>query len=102
SNQNRPMMTGASSECPPRAGSPQQAKPMRVEMTKTWQETEARNADDIRNVDDARNVDNRGVIAGRIVERSRVANDQLGSLVLASLMSTAPVYKCDCGEDAEH
>jgi hypothetical protein len=70
-------------------------------MTKTWQETEARDAANPRNVDDARNVDNRGVIAGRIIERSTVANDQLGPLMLASLMSTAPVSKRDCGESTQ-
>jgi hypothetical protein len=48
-------------------------------MTKTWQETDSRNADD------------HGVIAGKIVERSIVANDLLGPVVLASLMSTSPV-----------
>lgn len=47
-------------------------------MTKTWQESESRNADD------------HGVIAGKIVERSVVANDVLGSVVLASLMSASP------------
>jgi hypothetical protein len=63
-------------------------------MTKTWQETEARNADD------PRNADKRGVIADRIVERSKVANDRLGPLVLASLMSTAPVCTRDHNEIA--
>lgn len=48
-------------------------------MTKTWQET------------DARTVDDHGVIAGQIVSRSKVANDVLGPVVLANLMSTAPV-----------
>jgi hypothetical protein len=48
-------------------------------MTKTWQETESRNADD------------HGAIAGKIVERSIVANDTLGPVVLASLMSASPV-----------
>jgi hypothetical protein len=46
-------------------------------MTKTRQDTDARNAD------------NRGVIANEIVERSKVANDVLGPIILASLMSSA-------------
>ncbi|HTI44800.1 MAG TPA: hypothetical protein VL462_00380 [Candidatus Nitrosotalea sp.] len=58
-------------------------------MTKTWPETEARTAEDPRNADD------RGAIADRIVERSKVANDRLAPLVLASLMSTAPVCTRD-------
>jgi hypothetical protein len=45
-------------------------------MTKTRQEIDARNAD------------NRGVIANEIVERSKVANDVLGPIILASLMSS--------------
>jgi hypothetical protein len=48
-------------------------------MTKTWQETDARTADD------------HGVIAGNIVSRSKVANDVLGPVVLANLMSSASV-----------
>jgi len=54
-------------------------------MTKTWQETEARNADGVHNAD------SHGVIADRIIERAKVANDRLGPVVLASLMSSAPV-----------
>lgn len=46
---------------------------------KTRQETEIRNAD------------SHGVIADRIVDRSVVANDALAPVVLANLMSTAPV-----------
>jgi|GEM_PF-3988972 len=61
-------------------------------MTKTWPETEARTAEDPRNADD------RGAIAERIVVRSKVANDRLAPLVLASLMSTAPVSPRDCSE----
>lgn len=64
-------------------------------MTQTRQETETRNADD------PRNADSRGVIADRIVERSKVANDRLGPLVLASLMSTAPVCARDDRPSAE-
>ena len=41
-----------------------------------------------------RNADGHGVIAGQIVDRSQVANDVLGPVVLASLMSTNPV----CGQ----
>ena len=55
-------------------------------MTKTWQESESRNADD------------HGVIAGKIVERSVVPNDVLGSVVLASLMSASPA--CPSAERA--
>lgn len=58
-------------------------------MTKTWQENEARNADD------------RGVIADRIVERSAVANDRLAPVVLAHLTSPAPVYLKNCAEVAD-
>jgi hypothetical protein len=38
-----------------------------------------------------RNADDHGVIAGQVVDRSKVANDVLGPVVLASLMSTNPV-----------
>ena len=48
-------------------------------MTKTRQETDARNAD------------NRGVIANNIVDRSKVANDVLGPIILASLMSSTTI-----------
>jgi len=58
-------------------------------MTKTWQENEARTADDC------------GVIADRIVERSAVANDRLAPVVLAHLTSAAPIYAKDCLEVAE-
>ncbi|HWT96768.1 MAG TPA: hypothetical protein VN229_04115 [Terriglobales bacterium] len=63
-------------------------------MTKTWPETEARTAEDPRNADD------RGAIVDRIVVRSKVANDRLAPLVLASLMSTAPVCTRDQSETA--
>lgn len=53
-------------------------------MTKTRHETDARNAD------------NHGVIANNIVDRSRVANDVLGPIILASLMSTAAVGGNTC------
>jgi hypothetical protein len=46
---------------------------------------------DTRQEIDARNADNHGVIANNIVERSRVANDVLGPIILASLMSTTSV-----------
>ena len=64
-------------------------------MTQTRQETETRNADD------PRSADSRGVIADRIVERSKVANDRLGPLVLASLMSAAPVCAPDKRQAAD-
>jgi hypothetical protein len=64
-------------------------------MTQTRQETETRNADA------PRNADSRGVIADRIVEHSKVANDRLAPLVLASLMSSAPVCKRDGRPAAE-
>ncbi|HVJ43455.1 MAG TPA: hypothetical protein VM639_18285 [Dongiaceae bacterium] len=64
-------------------------------MTKTWQETEARNADGVHNAD------NRGAISDRIIERCKVANDSLGPVVLASLMSTASVCTPKHTDDAQ-